>query len=255
MNHLQRFANWVLTTPSLFETNRPLVDLKHISLGRENLEIAYKGNPRLGFIYQHLCSLILSNSEQYVLELEEIQINTDSGQTIGAIDFILKNHLTQTFEHWEVAIKFYLLHQETWFGPNAHDQLDKKLHHMLNHQLKMTSNSLFQQAFPDYRHINENLLMQGRLYINPFSDDPVPQECIGYTLNQEQISGYWCYQHQWDLINKPLYELKKSLWAIGLDEFSHPITKPTERFVHAQTKDGDFWFIVANDWPHNNQKD
>ena len=160
MNHLQRFATWVLTTPSLFELQKPLVDLRHISVEGNNLGRTYQGNPRLGFIYQYLCSNILSNSKRYTVELEEVQINTDSGQTIGAIDLILRNHITQAFEHWEVAIKFYLLHHGTWYGPNAHDRLDKKLHHMLNHQLKMTSNSLFQQAYPDYLDMDENLLIQ-----------------------------------------------------------------------------------------------
>ncbi|MDF4856260.1 DUF1853 domain-containing protein, partial [Vibrio parahaemolyticus] len=35
------------------------------------------------------------------------------------------------------------------------------------------------------------------------------------------------------------------------DDFSQPIEKPMERFEHAQTADGEFWFIVPDNWPQN----
>ena len=76
----------------------------------------YRGNPRLGFIYQYLSTQLLISSGRYSLELEEFQINDTNGQTLGAIDLILKNHQTNMQEHWEVAIKFYLLHQGIWYG-------------------------------------------------------------------------------------------------------------------------------------------
>ncbi|TOH24507.1 DUF1853 family protein, partial [Vibrio parahaemolyticus] len=79
----------------------------------------YQGNPRLGFLYQHLCTAALANSEEYEILAEEIQLNDSDGKTIGAIDLILKNRTLDQLEHWEVAIKFYLLHEGVWYGPNA----------------------------------------------------------------------------------------------------------------------------------------
>jgi len=249
MNALQRFYHWVHETPSLFELTPPFVDVKTLNPAPLK-QSEYQGNPRLGFIYQHLCTELITNSDHYSLEAEEIQINRASGQTLGAIDLILRHNESQNLEHWEVAIKFYLLHQGTWYGPNAHDQLDKKLHRMLTHQLKMSSSHEFVQQYPQYNELSEHLLIQGRLYINPFSPETIPTECLGLPLNPTQISGYWCYQSQWELIDEPLYELAKPLWAVGLEEFIQPIDKPDGRFVHAQTKSGKFWFVVPDSWPN-----
>lgn len=248
MNQLQHFYQWIASAPSLFELETPFVSLEHLK--PKPLKASdYQGNPRLGFLYQYLCTELITYSDEYHLEAEEIQINRESGQTLGAIDFILKNQATSRLEHWEVAIKFYLLHQGTWYGPNAHDQLDKKLDRMLTHQLKMSSSPEFLNQHPHYRDLTERLLMQGRLYINPFTPEDIPQQCLGYQLNQSQISGYWCYQSQWEQIGVPLYPLNKEQWATGTLDFIDPIDKPDGRFVHAQAQDGQFWFVVPDSWP------
>ncbi|KJY85368.1 type II citrate synthase [Vibrio galatheae] len=248
MHSLQRFYDWISTTPPLFEPKPPFEELSSLTCP-PYIDEQYQGNPRLGFIYQHLCTQLLKASDNYSLLEEEIQINKANGQTLGAIDLILHNHELQRNEHWEVAIKFYLLHQGTWYGPNAHDQLDKKLDRMLSHQLKMSNASEFLQQYPEYDQLSEHVLIQGRLYTNPFSPETIPDECLGLKLNQSQISGHWCYQSQWQQIGEPLYELDKPLWAIGRQAFSQPLDKPEGRFVHAQTRSGQFWFVVPDNWP------
>ncbi|MFW7523867.1 DUF1853 family protein [Vibrio ostreicida] len=248
MNQHQRFYDWIASTPPLFKTVGPFANLQELDI--EPFQLAnYEGNPRLGFLYQHLCTELLSHCTRYSVELEELQINHASGKTLGAIDLILHNHQNNRREHWEVAIKFYLLHQGTWYGPNAHDQLDIKLARMLNHQLKMSSTKEFLSQHPEFEHVSEHLLMQGRLYINPFSEEKVPTECLGWTLDSKQITGKWCYQSQWALINEPLYDLDKAFWATGRQDYKHPIAKPSNRFIHAQTRGGQFWFVVPDHWP------
>ena len=248
MHSLQRFYHWIAKTPSLFEVKPPFEDLSSLSIPAYQ-EDEYQGNPRLGLIYQYLCTKLLTQSGQYSLLDEEIQINKPCGQTLGAIDLILTNHEQQRNEHWEVAIKFYLLHGGVWYGPNAHDQLDKKLARMMSHQLKMSSREEFLTQYPEYNQLSEHLLIQGRLYVNPFSPETIPKECLGWAINQSQIAGCWCYQSQWDQIGVPLYELEKPLWAVGREEFDSPIEKPNGRFVHAQTRKGQFRFLFPDSWP------
>ncbi|OIQ26090.1 DUF1853 family protein [uncultured Vibrio sp.] len=249
MNQLQRFYQWIASTPSLFQPQPPFVDFIDVDAPPLPATEIYEGNRRLGFLYQHLCTKLIDNIPRYQVELEEIQLNTPSGKTLGAIDFILHNNDTGRHEHWEVAVKFYLLHQGVWYGPNAHDQLDKKLDRMLTHQLKMSATKEFTQHHSDYGELSEHLLIQGRLYINPFSPEPTPTKCLGFELNPSQIAGYWCYQSQWELIEEPLYRMEKSCWATGLTQFEHIQERPTDRFIHAQTKDGKFWFVVPDKWP------
>ncbi len=122
---------------------------------------------------------------------------------------------------------------------------------MLTHQLKMSQRDEFHQQLALDKTPSEHLLMQGRLYINPFSKEPIPDTCLGYELEKSQISGYWCYHSQQNQIEEPIYELTKPLWAIGTQEFSEPIEPSGERFVHAQTESGQFWFVVPDAWPNN----
>ncbi len=91
--------------------------------------------------------------------------------------------------------------------------------------------------------------MQGRLYTNPFSDEPIPTDCLGYPLNTSQIQGYWCFQREQHLINEPLYQLEKSDWLTGRKADSEPYTEHADGFVHCQSESGKFWFIVPNQWP------
>jgi len=252
MTPIQRFYQWVIDSPSLLELRSPISDLSVFSSNhRLDDTHTYQGNPRLGFLYQHLCEQVINSSPNHAITHDEIQINVD-GRTLGAIDFIVENQQSNLLEHWEVAIKFYLLHGDIWFGPNSHDQLDKKLERMLNHQLAMSSSSAFVEQYPELQTASEHLLMQGRLYINPFLDQSVPTECLGHKINSSQVNGFWCYKSQVHLIEEALYPINKDQWAAGTDNFDgEPIKEFGERFIHAQTNTGQFWFVMPESWPHN----
>ena len=249
MTALTDFYDWIITQPNLIAADQPFADLSHLQVQPLAENSQYHGNRRLGFLYQHLCTEAFKHSDNYHVAMEEIQLN-QAGKTLGAIDLILHNQQRDQLEHWEVAIKFYLLHQGTWFGPNAHDQLDKKLDRMLNHQLAMSCSDTFHQQYPQLEVASHHLLMQGRLYTNPFSDEITPTHCLGYPLNDQLINGYWCYYSQSQQIKQPLFHLPKERWAIGLGEQLEPINPNPERFIHAQTKQGQFWFVVPDCWPH-----
>ncbi|MCC4790006.1 DUF1853 family protein [Vibrio splendidus] len=251
MTALQRFYQWVIDSPPLLEIKPPISDLGvFLSTHAIDSSHTYNGNPRLGFLYQHLCEQVIEASPDYSVKYDEIQINVE-GRTLGAIDFILEEESSQNLQHWEVAIKFYLLHEQTWFGPNSHDQLDKKLDRMLTHQLGMSSSTAFIEQYPQIDVDSKHLLMQGRLYINPFLEQNVPTACLGYDINSSQVNGFWCYQNQAHLIADVLYPLTKEQWAAGTDDFTcEPITEFGDRFVHGQTKSGQFWFVMPQSWPH-----
>ncbi|EKO3433211.1 DUF1853 family protein [Vibrio fluvialis] len=245
---LKQLTEWVATTPPLFEPSPPIVGKTPFIRNLHAEWPAYEGNQRLGFLYQYLCQQLFTATQRYNAVSEEIQLN-DEGRTLGSIDFIVKNRKTEQYEHWEVAVKFYLLHQGLWYGPNAQDRLDLKLAHMLEHQLPLSASDAFIDAYPLWAHAEQNLLMQGRLYINPFEPETVPSDCLGFALNSSQINGYWCYQDQQDQIDEPLYALTKAQWLTGCSDDSEPYLGGDEGFVHCQTPSGRFWFIVPRSWP------
>lgn len=246
---LNTLAHWVSTTPTLFQGEGVVAARTPFLPNVPTLKEEYRGNPRLGFLYQHLCSLLFTLNPTYSAVSEEIQLN-EAGSTLGSLDFVIKNKRSQRYEHWEVAVKFYLLHQGLWYGPNAQDRLDLKLEHMLNHQLTLSQSAQFSAAYPLWRDVSRHLLMQGRLYVNPFHDEPVPSECLGYKLNLSQIAGFWCYQSQSHQIDETLFLLEKPQWISGKNEHSarYMASKKPE-FVHCQSDSGKFWFIVPDSWP------
>lgn len=245
--NLEKMARWICETPGLFLDKAPIAGRAPFHLSSRPLP-AYQGNRRLGFIYQYLCAELFYTIPGYFHIEEEIQLN-HAGRTVGAIDFLASTAPGIADEHWEVAIKFYLLHQGHWFGPNAKDRLDLKLNRMLTHQLALSATDLFRESVTGWDRIKPRLLMQGRLYTNPFETEAVPSDCLGYELNPERIEGFWCYHHQSPGIHEPLYELTKPQWLTG-KEADSPLYCPTpDRFVHCQSESGQFWFIMPASWP------
>ncbi|MFA0447905.1 DUF1853 family protein [Vibrio breoganii] len=247
---LSQFADWIATTPPLLHGDEIIVEaLPFQTLCAEKMH-TYTGNPRLGFIYQYLCEQLFIHHPSLSITTTELQLS-DNGRTIGELDFILHNHQHDRFEHWEVAIKFYLLHGDKWYGPNAIDRLDKKLKHMLERQLQHTQSDIFIRQYPQWKDLSQHLLMQGRLYINPFEAHTVPTHCEGKKINTSQVVGYWCHQNQANQIDEKLYRLDKPLWATGRTENSPLLDGIQGKILHCQSESGRFWFIVPDDWPNN----
>ncbi|CAM2775231.1 DUF1853 family protein [Vibrio rarus] len=246
---LNQFSQWIATTPPLFHGDEVIMDGNTFPHSTQQMP-NYRGNSRLGFIYQHVCEQLIEQQTHLSLQATELQLNHEK-RTIGELDFILFNHANHRLEHWEVAIKFYLLHDKLWYGPNASDRLDKKLNHMLHRQLQHSASDVFIQQYPQWQYLSPHLLMQGRLYVNPFEREPIPSHCQHKQINQSQISGYWCYRHQMKRISEKLFLLDKSEWAIGLQYKRPPLTDTDEHILHCQSESGRFWFIVGDQWPNN----
>lgn len=244
-------AQWIISHPPLFKACKAPVSDNPFSLCDSFTPPEYQGSLRLGFVYQELCRQMFQFLPGYHVELEEFQVQRGN-KTLGAIDFIVRN---QEIEHWEVALKFYLLHKGLWFGPEGQDRLDIKLDRMLNHQLAMSSCAEFTQQFPQFSHARKKLLIQGRLYINPFITQTLPDHCLGFKLNPDNCIGRWCYQSQSERIKQKLYILEKLDWLTGKTnpEKLLDISVPLKRTMHCQSGSGEFWMIVPDGWPENSR--
>ena len=241
-----KMAQWMSQTPPVLCTGQlPVADNPFSGLELPEIE-PYEGSVRLGFIYQELCRQLFMAHPAYQIVAEEVQLHSGK-ETIGAIDFLLQHQ--NTIEHWEVALKFFLLKDGKWYGPDSRDRLDKKINHMLTHQLKMSETDSFRKQFPDIFQVIPKMLIQGRLYQNPFEPEPIPEKCCHYVLNPECLIGNWCYQHQAHLIGEPLYKLHKSDWLTGNDDKQVALTDFPDYSVHCQSQSGHFWMIVPEHWP------
>ncbi|WP_226926530.1 DUF1853 family protein [Grimontia hollisae] len=207
----------------------------------------YEGSHRIGFYYQWLIKQCLKQSIRYQLLAEELQVERER-QTLGAIDFVVENACGE-IEHWEVAIKFYLSVEGEWRGPNAKDTLAKKYHKMSSHQLMLSSTAEYRRQYPQFPITKRRLLLQGRLYINPFLSNagmPTPQN-----LNTARMTGNWCWPHQLPE-DKDFYVLGRNQWITSPCIETLPVFTLSDtltRAVHLIDESNKRWFVVPESWP------
>ncbi|WP_325892124.1 DUF1853 family protein [Grimontia sp. NTOU-MAR1] len=208
---------------------------------------AYEGGHRIGFYYQWLINQCLQQSETYHLIAEELQVEKDK-RTLGAIDFVVENPEGK-LEHWEVAIKFYLAFEGEWRGPNAKDTLAKKYQKMTDQQLMLSDTEEYQSQYSQYPIEKRRLLVQGRLYTNPFlslGDLPSPPD-----VQEQSVNGFWCWPYQLPKDVK-FFELTRAQWmeAPSLEDLPvYSLPETVTRATHLIDENRHRWFVVPDNWP------
>ena len=125
---------------------------------------------RLGHRFETLLSYWFNNNEQYQLLAQNLQVQ-GVGKTVGEFDFIVKDRLNNTHQHWEVACKFYLGIGDTaqlgnWYGPMLKDRLAIKYKQMQTRQSQLSHHpaSINILNTLDIRIQQHVCLIKGRLF-------------------------------------------------------------------------------------------
>ncbi|WP_028024977.1 DUF1853 family protein [Enterovibrio calviensis] len=242
-----RDIEWISRAPTIVQPPSHVFDEGFWSCVAPTISPGYTGGHRIGFYYQWLVRQCIESHPKYQLVTEEIQVAKD-GRTLGAVDFVVKNPAGE-LEHWEVAIKFYLAFDTDWHGPNAKDTLAKKYEKMVHQQLLLSESEAYQTQYPEFPIKHRKLLMQGRLYTNPF----IPEPKIQFpSVTPESVSGNWCWPSQLPLTQQ-FYHLKRHQWleAPRLEELEpFSLELPLTRAQHIIDEDGVRWFVVPESWPN-----
>lgn len=160
---------------------------------------AWNGPPkRLGRRFEHLLSALFDAIPAIRVLGQGIPIHAGD-QTRGEIDFLLR--VGDAVIHLEVALKYYAgvgdalerLAPNRWVGPSTEDRLDRKINHLLTHQLPLSTNPetlqlLAARDLPTPTH--RQAWIFGRL-VHPYhealnSAPPRPDSVSSTTGN------YWC---------------------------------------------------------------
>lgn len=101
--------------------------------------------PRLGHYYEELWQFALAEAPGIRLLGANLPIRT-AERTLGELDLLLEDD--EGMQHVELAVKFYLGPAQAdgraardWLGPGRRDRLDRKLDHLLQHQLPLAGSS------------------------------------------------------------------------------------------------------------------
>lgn len=150
---------------------------------------------RLGFRFEALMLFWLMDTKYHDYELiaHNVQIfsETNLNETLGEVDFLVKNTLTNQVEHWELAVKFFLgeapYSPAHWKGLRGSDNLAHKANHIQNKSFRFESVNVDGQEI----HIDRRVaIIKGRFF-EPQHD---PDYVTPSWLNSAIPMGKWLNQ-------------------------------------------------------------
>lgn len=185
---------------------------------------------RLGHQMEYVCKQLLDASDEYEVLLHNMPIR-DGKQTIGEIDFILKETATQQLIHVELTYKFYLIdtaienpiHQLV--GPNRSDAFYKKLEKIKNNQFSLIHTSIGQKALLkkgiETTNIKQQVCYKAQLFkpykIASLDISPINSHCIvGYWLRMAEFNSSEFTAHKFYIPTKSewvFHPYEEVLWV------------------------------------------
>lgn len=175
---------------------------------------------KLGHIYEDALAVLLESSREVELLERNLQIQVDRHNTVGELDYLLRDTYTGELVHLELAAKFYLAvkTQEgmTFPGPDARDHYGRKISRLLEHQLVLPQR--YREYFsPEYQEVGMKTkqLVYGCLFDHVDS----PQMAETDYLNPRCRRGRWLRINEaGDYFGDEILELiPKSLWPVPLE--------------------------------------
>jgi len=132
--------------------------------------LAGQKDRRLGRYFETLWYHWLMHHPDYQLLAHNLQVIID-GETLGELDFIVRDRRSDEVIHIEVAVKFYLGIGDTrqmrnWHGPGLKDRLDKKVAHLKGRQTCIGQDERIRQWLQRQGLVIDRcaVILKGRLY-------------------------------------------------------------------------------------------
>jgi hypothetical protein len=113
-------------------------------------------NTRLGLYFESLWHFFLQSDPLIDLVAHNLPIR-DGGRTLGEFDCLYYCHLRAQHFHLELAVKYYLSNRQVtkgsdtsqwmeWLGPTNTDNLERKIQHLTQHQIKLGEHPIAVEA-------------------------------------------------------------------------------------------------------------
>jgi len=215
---------------------------------------------KLGHLYEDALATLLESTPRYHTLAKSLQIRREAGQTLGELDFLVRDLFSTELIHLELAVKFYLaVETESELllpGPDARDNYYRKLAKMRSHQLVLAKN--FRALLPEKLQEEEIIvqhLVQGCIFSHVNATKPVEAEFLnsngrrGKWLHAEDCSEYFGADLRLEIIPKPLWPVPlKIMDGIKLEPWI--LDESIDRCVMVRTADGNTpYFIAPSGYP------
>ncbi len=232
---LQRQYNGFLKTAVLFDKTFKTLDFFQLNkslLNNTSLPEAFNmpQNIRLGQRMEFFMEAALKASNNEVL-VKNLQI-IHQKETLGEIDFIVKNRSNNAIFQLEMVYKFYLFDPEIrgkwtqqWIGGNRRDNLHLKLQKLEEKQLPLLyapeTLSYLKEIDLKPAEIEQKVCLMGQLFL-PYKQEPTLNE----KLNPTALAGFWLNKTQ-------LYGLEQKVHRLHIP--------PKNDWVAAPSRDDENW--------------
>ncbi len=285
LQELKKALSWSLRSPGLLQGPQMVDDvwcrhqwqaLRHdvARLRGERRETdhllrAQKG--RLGHFFEMLVQTWLRWSPQIHRLRHNLAIHHE-GRTLGELDLLFYDSARRASCHWEVAVKFYLLHEGEYIGPDPSDRLERKIQRLLHHQLPLSESAEATELLRDYPPpLRREALVKGRLFYG--AEDYRTPPSISNTISPHHLRGWWIRQRdalpefhghsRWRLLSRPQWLASQN----GVAGESHSRETMQQRirqhFLHSQrplmlaevlgqnhaSHEVSRGMVVSDDWP------
>jgi hypothetical protein len=223
--HLRRIE-WAISSPDLMDypfcanyfrddTHKDSVNklLAELDANSEAVHAHFDGlrHMPMGKYFEQLLLYIFDRDPRFEVLLANHQIIEDK-TTIGEIDIILRDLKSNTVEHWEICLKFYLQtepssEQGLMLGPGAKDNMERKVSKLIGHQMQLSKHPSIKNLIGT-ENIESKLFMKGQLFYHLGQKKVITQN-----VNPGSETGYWCFLSQaktmlsnelkWTTLQKP----------------------------------------------------
>lgn len=206
---------WVNEQFGIQQFDFPVVDLRNFEAQPIPKKI------RLGHQMEYVFKQLIEHCKEYEVLLHNLPIRHGK-QTLGEIDFVLKEAATNKFIHVELTYKFYIINLDITepihrlMGPNKRDMFFSKMEKIKNEQFEVLHSKEGANALIE-RNIAHNVLSHQACYKTQlFTPYGTGFPHIG-PLNNDCIYGYWLRFKEFDTaVFKPykFYIPNKSEWVV-----------------------------------------
>ena len=229
-----------------------------------------KNIKRLGHYFEQLIFFWLQHSERFIILVKNKPLRSDK-KTLGEIDLIVQDQDTLNYEHWELAVKYYLAHYQNgvinYIGPNANDYFHLKLEKLKEHQCKILESDEGKKLLSELEisDIKPKLLVKGCLYYHP------KQESKSWeNINVNHVKSWWVYLkevenflsddhhfaliHKNEWLSKPKTPEKLLSKKTCVEQLNESLKKSPRGLCLACYENSELisqGFVVHNNWPDN----
>lgn len=167
----------------------------------------------------------LKRSKNFELLIANLQIQGEK-QTLGELDYIVRNLTSKKVIHIELACKFYLYDKTSgpseeakWIGPNRKDSLFDKLEKIKHQQFPLIHAP---ETHQQLKHLGIEIPAEQKLCLKAFLFLPLKMKPIHIPKNfQSCVVGHWLNYDDLEDKENAFYAIpNKNEWLLPVEEIS-----------------------------------